>query len=374
MAFDTSRARVREGFENQIPGGGNLVDVAVEQWFARTNNGTSGDFQGIFNDIVRQGETGQLQIKADQPAKDAETARLAGLQERGAQIAESGAKLSEELVARQTAIAEQQIEIAKSQEERAKDLWGLYKEAYLPGELAFAEELFAGVRPDLAVGRSVAETQRQFTNIQGILEQQQRSRGISPGSPAAQAGQTRLAGGLASARAGAANAAREQTADLNRRLKAAAVAQGANLPGLAVGTSSQGASILGQAGGVLGQGLSGGLASLGLQSGIFDAQAGRSFSAQQSALNREFQTQQTALQIAQADKARRAAERGQLFQSIGQIAGTAIGAFVPGGAGLGGQIGGAVGGAAGGGSPTTNPVGGTDVNQFFGGTGLSLTE
>jgi len=247
-----------------------------------------------------------------------------GLSQRELDLQEQALDLSRDIMERQLAISEEQMGIAKNQEERSADLWNVYKENYQPGEIAFSKELFAGIRPDLAVDRAVGDVSRQFGNLSGQQTRLLNSLGIDPTSGKAISANTKLMGGLASARAGAANIARMDTSEKNRQMKTQAVAMGQGYPSTTSNMSTGAAGIMGAAG-------SGQTQAGSVQTNLLSGFAGAAGSAAQAALNRQFSAEQSRIERMQRQDEIKAQERMQMWNSIGSIAGLGLGSYLGGG-------------------------------------------
>lgn len=217
---------------------------------------------------------------------------------------------------------------AREQAERSRFLFNIYKENFLPGEIRFAREAFAGIPAEQAVGRATADVGAAFSRARGIAERGLERFGVDPSSP-------RFAGFLgefeqarAAAEAGARTQARQRIRDVNFQRRLQATQLGRGLPPLAAGGLAAGTQAFGAG--------AGGLA------GAFQAQSQREFLGQQAQLSRQAQLE-----------AQRRQEQTAGFAGIGQLLGLGIGAFIPGGSFLGTQagnvlFGGAAGGALGG--------------------------
>ena len=347
MAFDDSIANLTSGFIDQVPGitadeAGDLAQEWTDQHEAIDNPWDAySSQQDLFN---------QIKNSALADKDEALQGEITSAHQQQQDYQDQAMSISKELLERQIKTAEEMSEIARSQEERSSELWDVYKENYLPGEIAFSKELFAGIRPDLAVNKAVASTQRQFQNVSEQQGRLLRSLGINPSSPRYQNQQTDLMGGIASARAGAANIARADTANMNRAMKTQAVAQGQGYPGLVSGMATGAANIL--------SGAESGVTAAGTnQANLSSGFASMAQSAAQSALNRQFSSEQSKLADLRAQAQQKSNERMALWGAGANLLGTGLGFMA------GGPWGAAAGGAAGGGYGNTSTYTGTGQNS-----------
>jgi hypothetical protein len=238
-------------------------------------------------------------------------------------------------------------ELAEEEAKRSRELWSLYKTKYLPGELAWAKQAFAGQPADQAVNRASSDVGASFDKAANIQARNMQSYGINPASPSYQANQADVQQARAAAEAGARTNARKGINDTNWSRRSQAVSLGRGLLPASSGLSAQGGSMLSQ-------GYSGvanaNNAALGAQLSQQQLASQQAFTAQQNQLNRDWQQQQ-------ADQA----AQSNLWQGLMSGAGTIAGSYF-------GPAGSVAGGVAGNvaGNVFNNAVGDSSSNRTGG--------
>ena len=133
-------------------------------------------------------------------------------------------------------------------EARSQKLWDVYQKEYLPGELAWVQESFAGIPAGQAVAEADADVGAAFDKAGQVQGRNLERLGIDPSSPryAAQTDARNL--DRARTTAGARNAARRNIRDINYERRRQATTFGRGVPTQASGIASAGSSALGQPG------------------------------------------------------------------------------------------------------------------------------
>lgn len=195
---------------------------------------------------------------------------------------------------------------AREQMARATELWNVYKNEYLPGELAWAKESYAGIPTDPELAWASHDVGRSYDKAIGIQERNLERMGINPASPQYQALQANYGIARSAAEAGARNQARRNIRDVNYERRRQAVAMGKGIPATASGITAQGAGMFGQA--------AGGLAN------VYGQQSGQMFQAEQAALGRDFASEQ-------AHRDRKAAATANVWGAVADIISGGLGAL-----------------------------------------------
>jgi hypothetical protein len=250
---------------------------------------------------------------------------------------EEGGEMSEEAkayYAKMGILADTQTAAAAEQAARSREIWNIYKKQYLPGELAWAKESFAGIPFDQETGRASSDVNTAFDKSLQARTRQMQGMGVNPASPAYNSVLSEYSAARAAAEAGARNNSRRGLRAENYSRRTAATNLGRGMIGASSSMAGQASSMAGQGAGMLSQGFSGlsntyeNAANRNLS--ISQAQADRDFRAQQALLAREYQI---------ADRNRQA--EAQTNQNLFGLAGTVIGAYY--GGGLGAKAGGTIG-------------------------------
>lgn len=142
-----------------------------------------------------------------------------------------------------------QNEAARMNAEIAKEMWGQYKETYLPMEKQFATEAFntdtEAKRVEQA-GLANADVTSAFAKQRDESNRQMASMGIDPSSSAWANRDTKMRMGEAAASAGAQNAARRNVENMGYARKQDAISIGKGMPGTASASMAQSGSQYGQ--------------------------------------------------------------------------------------------------------------------------------
>jgi hypothetical protein len=250
-------------------------------------------------------------------------------------------------------------DLADEEAARSRELWGIYKDTYLPGEKAWAAESFkkrGGIPYQQAVDWASADVYGAYDKVGDQAQRAMAQRGLGPDSPAYQATMRDYEMARAAAEAGARNKARREVRDINRAIRsedwerakqATAMGRGLIPPSTQlIGMSSESwrdqAGLYGQLG-MHTQSLAAQQAIAELQSKTAKAIAHAKIAAQKemAALNAKLQREQIA-----------SAESSSMWSTIGQLVGTvggfAIGTAMTGGNPFGGFVGAQMGGSLGG--------------------------
>jgi hypothetical protein len=223
---------------------------------------------------------------------------------------------------------------AQEQMQRSRELWNLWQTNYMPGEIAWAKESFAGIPASQEVARASADVKATYGQAAQQRGLQQSRMGINPASPAYQASQSDIAAAQAAAEAGARTNARRNVREVNYSRRTGAVQAGRNL-------IPQSSSMAGQGVSMYGSGNQAYQGALGQQMGVYENQTNRDFSANQAALGRNFTAEQNALNRNFQQSMMDQQSESAMWSSIMGLGGMAAGAFIggPAGAAVGGQLG-----------------------------------
>jgi hypothetical protein len=143
-----------------------------------------------------------------------------------------------------------QNEAARMNAEIAKDMWGQYKETYLPKEQQFATEAFNYDTPgkrDQQAAFANADVSSSFANQREQSARQMASMGIDPSSGAWANQDTKMRMAQAAAGAGAQNAARINVENMGFARKQDAISIGKGMPGTASASAASSGATYGSA-------------------------------------------------------------------------------------------------------------------------------
>jgi len=194
----------------------------------------------------------------------------------------------------------------EEQAARARELWDIYKNEYLPGELAWAKQSFAGIPVQQAVDWASADVNRSFDKALDIQGRNMSRMGINPNAPRYADMMHNYSLARAAAEAGAKNLARRDVRNTNYEMARQAAAFGKGMPTTASGITASGANIYGQGASGLGNTLM--------------SYGNTLFGAQQDQIQRDWLTQQ-----AEAD--RDAQAQSSLWGAVGDVFGSGLGAL-----------------------------------------------
>lgn len=221
--------------------------------------------------------------------------------------------------------------LAEEQAARSRELWNIYKTSYLPGELAWAKQTFAGIPVQQEVNWATNDVNTAYDKAGRVQARNMQSMGINPSSPAYQANAADVAQARAAAEAGARTTARRKVNDVNWNRRESAVVQGRNL-------MSPSISMAGQAGSMYTAGNAGLQNAFNAKMNLENTQDQRAWTSGENAVNREFTAGENQKnRDYQQELANQQAE-AQLWGGLLNLGGMAVGAAV------GGPIGAAVGG------------------------------
>jgi hypothetical protein len=142
-----------------------------------------------------------------------------------------------------------QNEAARINAEIAKDMWGQYKETYLPKEQQFATEAFNYDTPekrDQQAAFANADVSSSFANQRDQSARNLASMGVDPSSGAWANQDSKMRMAQAAAGAGAQNAARLNVENMGFARKQDAISIGKGMPGTASASAAQAGATYGQ--------------------------------------------------------------------------------------------------------------------------------